>query len=105
MTNEYGVTLDRNGYAPSIVQDIDGCYYCGTTAGKLDRHEIYHGGNRNKSKQLGLWVILCHDCHMTLHHSNAALDAILKAQAQRVAMQHYGWTTADFREKIGKNYL
>lgn len=37
MTNEYGVILDRNGYAPSIVQDIAGCYYCatqcGTTAG------------------------------------------------------------------------
>lgn len=23
-TNEYGETLDRNGYAPSIVQDIEG---------------------------------------------------------------------------------
>lgn len=33
MTNEYGVALDRNGYAPSIVQDIEGCYYCATQCG------------------------------------------------------------------------
>ena len=36
MTNEYGVTLDRSGYAPSIVQDIEGCYYCAARCGKLD---------------------------------------------------------------------
>ena len=29
MTNEYGAELDRNGYAPSIVQDdTDCCYIC-----------------------------------------------------------------------------
>lgn len=53
MTNEYSVTLDRNGYAPSIVQDIDGCWFCKTQQGKLDRHEIYHGAYRKKSKALG----------------------------------------------------
>ena len=58
MTNEYGVTLDRNGYAPSIVQDIDGCWFCKTQQGKLDRHEIYHGAYRKKSKALGLWALL-----------------------------------------------
>ena len=87
MTNEYGVTLDRNGYAPSIVQDIEGCYYCETQCGKLDRHEVFHGASRKKSKALGLWVLLCHDCHMTLHHKDAALDALLKRQGQRVAMR------------------
>ena len=105
MTNEYGETLDRNGYAPSIVQDIEGCYYCTTRCGKLDRHEIYHGAYRKKSKALGLWVLLCHDCHMTLHHKDAALDALLKRQGQRVAMRHYGWSEDEFRARFGKNYI
>ncbi len=105
MTNEYGVTLDRNGYAPSIVQDVNGCWFCETQQGKLDRHEIYHGAYRKKSKALGLWVLLCHDCHMTLHHTDAALDALLKRWGQRQAMKHYGWDTGDFRERFGKNYL
>lgn len=105
MTNEYGVTLDRNGYAPSIVQDINGCWFCKTQQGKLDRHEIYHGAYRKKSKALGLWVLLCHDCHMTLHHTDAALDALLKRWGQREAMKHYGWDTGEFRGRFEKNYL
>ena len=29
MTNEYGARLDRNGYAPSIVQEyMDECFIC-----------------------------------------------------------------------------
>ena len=60
MTNEYGVKLDSNGYAPSIVQyDVDACYICYGCREKLDRHEIYGGANRQKSKRLGLWVTLC----------------------------------------------
>lgn len=105
MKNEYGVPLGRNGYAPSIVQDIAGCYYCAARCGKLDRHEIYHGAYRTKSKALGLWVTLCPDCHMTLHHSDAALDALLKRQGQRAAMQHYGWDVDEFRAHFGKNYI
>lgn len=105
MLNEYGATLDRNGYAPSIVQDIKGCYLCARQDGKLDRHEIFHGAYRKKSKELGTWVTLCHDCHMTLHHKDARLDEILKQQGQREAMQRYGWTTAEFIERFGKNYL
>lgn len=53
MTNEYGVTLDRNGYAPSIVQDIEGCYYCATRCGKLDRHEVFHGASRKNQRRWG----------------------------------------------------
>lgn len=105
MLNEYGATLDRNGYAPSIVQDIEGCYFCARRDGKLDRHEIFHGAYRQKSKALGLWVTLCHSCHMALHQKNARLDEILKRQGQREAMQLYGWTTAEFIQRFGKNYL
>lgn len=105
MKSDFLAPLDRNGYAESIVQDVPGCWFCCTRCGKLDRHEIYHGAYRRKSKAYGLWVLLCHDCHMTLHQSDAALDAVLKRQGQRIAMQHYAWSTADFRSRFGKNYL
>lgn len=66
MRNEYGLEIGKNGYAPSIMQtDLSRCYRCGKTVGKLDRHEVFGGSNREKSKNLGLWVVLCHDsCHL-----------------------------------------
>lgn len=105
MTNEYGATLDRNGYAPSKMPSVEGCFWCGRTDGKLDRHEVFHGAYRQKSKALGLWVLLCHNCHMKLHHESAEADAILKPMGQICAMKHYGWDKAEFRRRFGKNYL
>lgn len=106
MTNEYGVKLDRNGYAPSVIPDNSACcWYCGTQQGKLDRHEIFHGPYRKKSKALGLWVTLCHDCHMTLHQTEAALDIALKRMGQREALRHYRWDIREFRALFGKCYF
>ena len=99
--------LDRNGYAPSILQtDLDHCALCGNTNNKLDRHEVFHGSNRQKSKKLGLWVMLCHDrCHLYGVHKYASEDLKLKKYGQRVAMKHYDWTTEEFIKQIGRNYL
>lgn len=99
--------LDRNGYAPSILQDdLSCCFQCGHSDMKLDRHEVFHGSNRQKSKRFGLWVMLCHDaCHLYGVHKYAVLDKRLKEKAQRKAMEHYGWTTEDFIKVFGKNYL
>lgn len=107
MKNEYGVELDRNGYAPSIIQrDLSCCAACGKANTKLDRHEIFHGANREKSKQYGLWIILCHDtCHLNGVHKHANIDRGWKKIAQRAAMQHYGWNKEDFIEIIGRNYI
>lgn len=106
MTNEYGATLDRNGYAPNaLLHAGERCYLCCRSGVKLDRHEIFHGAYRKKSKALGLWVTLCHDCHMELHHADATLDTALKQKGQRVAMERYGWTVDEFRRRFGKNYL
>lgn len=105
MTNKYGVPLDRNGYAPSIIPSVEGCFWCGRTDGKLDRHEVFHGAYRAKSKGLGLWVNMCHECHMRLHREDAATDAALKKVGQQAAMAYYGWTVAEFRRRFGKNYL
>lgn len=107
MRNEYGVLLDRAGYAPSIVDyysDIDKrCFLC-NYRGDLVRHEPFNASNRQKSKALGIWVYLCPRCHMDLHdHPDAARQ--LKKIAQWNAMAHYGWTIEDFRERFGKNYV
>lgn len=99
--------IDRNGYAPSILQDdLTCCYRCGRTNQKLDRHEIYGASNRQKSKALGLWVMLCHDsCHLNGVHKDADEALRFKKKAQRVAMKHYRWTTEDFIKEIGRNYI
>ena len=100
---------DRNGYAPSIIQEDDWhCYLCGRVAPKLDRHEIFQGSNRQKSKADGLWVYLCHvPCHQGKGgvHDNRAIRNTLSAIAQQRAMEEYGWTTEQFIARYGKNWL
>ena len=104
------IKLDRNGYAPSIMQaeaDQGYCFRCGRTDRKLDRHEPFGGAYRDKSKALGLWVMLCHDpCHKGRGgvHQDAAEARRLRMKAQRIAMRKYNWTTDDFIRQFGKNY-
>lgn len=104
MENEYGTKLDRNGYAPSIMQIAERCYLCGCN-GILQRHEIYGGSNRDKSKAFGLWVLLCPECHHDLHFRHADIKMELREQGQQKAQEHYGWTAGEFREKFGRCYL
>lgn len=111
-TNEFGVRLDRNGYATSIMDDNEeACYLCGSHGlyGKLERHEIFFGsGYREKSKRHGLWANLCCQCHRTgpqAVHSSGERDRALKAQAQARAMTVYNWDIDQFRAEYGKNYL
>lgn len=110
MTNEYGAELDRNGYAPSIVQDdTDCCYICYGCREKLDKHEIFGGANRQKSKRLGLWVTLCHSEHHIFGsgavHQNHEVGLALKQAGQMAAMERYSWTECDFIREFGRNYL
>ncbi len=96
-------------YAPSILQeDCSYCFLCGRRDRKLDRHEPFNASNRQKSKELGMWVMLCHEgCHQGTHgvHGNAELANELKRIAQKRAMEVYGWTTKDFIREFGKNWL
>lgn len=105
MENEYGARLDRNGYADSILQQAECCFKCGTTAGKLDRHEVFHsdmgGKMRERSKRYGLWVRLCRSCHEAAHGEYAER---LKRYAQGCAMEGYGWTVETFIKLFGRNY-
>ena len=94
-------------YKPSIVQnDTDErCFLCGRRDGKLDRHEIFHGAYRERSKEFGLWVTLCHPCHMVLHHMGRNYDCRLKRIGQKAAMDKYKLSMQSFRYLFGKNYL
>ena len=107
MRNEFGIMLDKNGYAPSVVDyygtEMERCYNC-DWKGDLVRHEVFGGSNRQKSKAYGVWVLLCPRCHIDLHH-NPEKWKWLNVTAQRNAMAHYGWTIDDFRERFGKNYV
>lgn len=111
--NEYGAPLDRNGYAPSILQeDTDACYICYGCREKLDRHEVFHDGTkktRDKCKRLGLWVTLCNIQHHIFGagsvHQNHKVDIKLKQAGQKAAMSAYGWSTERFIREFGRNYL
>ena len=111
MKNEFGVKLEK-GYAPSIIPDHSEfqCWVCQKNGclDPLNRHEVFGGAFREKSKRLGLWVHLCHSsCHQGPGgvHNNHSLDLLLKQEGQRCAMVTYGWTTEDFIREFGKNYL
>jgi hypothetical protein len=107
LTNEFGVKLDANGYAPSVVEPFDTgmCHRCGRM-GDLVRHEVFHGiKNRKTSKALGAWVYLCPDCHNELHNLNPKLDWDLKRTSQLKVMAAYDWSIEDFRERFGRSYV
>lgn len=114
MTNRYGAALDRAGYAASIMQTSKAgrcyCYLCGRPTGynKLDRHEPWGAANRQKSKELGLWVLLCHEgCHEGPGsvHADGEKARELRKDAQRAAMLRYGWSREEWISRFGKSEL
>lgn len=100
--------MDRNGYNPSLLQtDMTRCFLCGRRDRKLDRHEVFSGSYRQKSKATGMWVMLCHsDCHEGRNgvHQNPARAHELRQLGQMALMEN-GWTVEDVRREFGKNYL
>jgi hypothetical protein len=102
--NEYGIKLDKNGYAPTLFPcEDDICYRCRST-GLTVRHEIYGGALRSKSKQFGLWINVCPQCHAAIHKSGEKQDYYHRLGQYR-AMAYYHWTVSDFRRRFYKNYL
>jgi hypothetical protein len=96
----------------SIIQrDETKCFLCGGNpcSDPLDKHHVFYGSQRSKSEKYGLTVYLHHNkCHIfggRSVHGNARVDRRLKRYAQRIAMEHYGWTVDDFRDIFYKNYL
>ncbi len=96
----------------SIIQaERTHCYICCQNASvePLDCHHIFGASNRDKSEKYGLKVYLHHNkCHIfgrNSVHQNADINRALKAEAQKIAMAHYGWSVEDFIKIFGKNYL
>lgn len=106
--NEWGVKLARNGYAPSILDTKPHvCFLCGRT-GNQERHEIFGGARRQKSKEYGLWVNLCPECHRTSPmavHQSKTTAVRLKSMAQKIAMDKYGWSREEWLRRFYKNYI
>lgn len=84
------------------------CYLCGRI-GSTEEHHIFEGSGRRKLSELyGLKCNLDHWCHNEPPdgvHFNKEKDLELKARAQKVAMNYYGWTVDDFRRLFRKSYL
>lgn len=97
-----GRPYDRNDYGPPLIPWENGCFVCGRN-GPLQRHEIFHGPYRLKSKQYGCWTTLCKGCHDKVHR-DALLDRKLKVIFQHRAMKTYGWDMDQWRQVFGKNY-
>ena len=96
----------------SIIQtDNTHCFLCGMNSNveKLDVHHIFGASNRKHSEKYGLKVYLHHRrCHIfgsESVHQNAEVNNRLKAHAQRVAMDRYGWSVDEWLKIFGKNYL
>ena len=89
----------------SIITNIDKvCYIC-ARYGNLEKHHCIHGtANRKLADEDGLFVWLCHNCHMRLHDKGIG-DKGLQIVAEKAWMQHYGKTEADFIKRYGKNYI
>lgn len=107
MNNEWGAPLDRNGYAPSVVQaDTSRCFMCQRSGVKLDRHEIFGNAMRGKSKRMGLWVALCHEpCHLTHAHGNAQVMDWLHRVGESACLDTYDMDIPAFRGEFYTNYL
>lgn len=87
------------------------CFICGRNGNgdRLEHHHVFGAALRPKSEKYGLVVLLCGEgCHRTgikSVHVNAKLNRALQRKVQLIAMEHYGWTEADFIKIFGKSYL
>ena len=89
----------------SIIAKPDNlCYFC-ARYGNLEKHHCIHGtANRKLADEDGLFVWLCHNCHMRLHDQGIG-DKGLQIVAEKAWMQRYGKTEEDFIKRYGKNYI
>lgn len=88
--------------------DEQKCYLCGRQS-QLERHHTLHGGaNRRLADEDGLWVWLCHRCHMDLHDRGEG-DKELQALAEKKWIE---WNypndpekgQEEFIKRYGKSY-
>ena len=70
-----------------------------------DKHHMVYGTSKRKlADKDGLYVQLCHKCHMRLHQEGYFKDD-LQQLAEKVWLEHYGKTIEDWIRRYDKNYL
>lgn len=93
--------------AKSIISEEKRCYICHSRSW-IEIHHVFGGPDRKTSEEYGLVVPLCHYCHNEPPkgvHFNKEIRRKLQGDVQRIAMEYYGWSVEDFRDRFGKNYL
>ena len=90
----------------SIIQQSNGCYFCGST-GLLEEHHIFFGNpGRKISEKNGFKVRLCPYCHRidgVSPHKNRNNDLMLKRLCQREFEKTH--SREEFIKLVGRNYL
>lgn len=90
----------------SIIQQSNGCFFCGST-GLLEEHHIFFGNPRRKiSEKNGFKVNLCPYCHRidgVSPHKNRNNDLMLKRLCQREFEKTH--SREEFIKLVGRNYL
>ena len=83
----------------SILQEeMTHCFICRKNV--IDKHEIFGGINRQKSKAFGLVVALCREHHEEAH-KHGSLDMYLKQVGQKAFEEKY---QMNFLNVFGVNY-
>lgn len=92
--------------AKSIIQQSQGCFFCGRQ-GYTEVHHIFFGNPwRTISENNGFTVRLCPECHRvrsTAPHNNRQNDLLLKRMAQREYEKTH--SREEFMKLIGRSYL
>lgn len=85
----------------SIIQRTDRCYLC-QKCGPLHTYYVFGSTEDN----CGLTVRLCRDC---LDHVDKYPEGLtskeLRRHSQRKAMEYYGWSEDEFRQRYGRSVL
>ena len=86
----------------SIVQtNLDECFRCLKVP--VEKHEIFYGtAERQKSKDWGMVVALCPECHRKVHRFKE-IDRGLKRIGQTIFEKEYGHEK--FMDVFHRNYL
>lgn len=84
-----------------VAYNMRDCFFCGKP--KTDIHEIFYGNaNRQKSKDWGMCLPLCRECHRKVHASKAA-RLYTQYCGQKRFEQLYGHEK--FMEVFKKDYI
>lgn len=97
----HGERLDSNGYSESLVSHDEECFLCGWQ-GDLARHEAFGGADRQTSKAVGCWCLLCPRCHEKVH-KRESWARTLHQQVQ--AIYELNYSHEEFMALFGRNYL